>query len=125
MQRERADEGGGRVAGLLQQRGGGARARAQPVAAVVADAMLKRIDAGQDRRVRRQRRDGVRVRELEAHAIGREPIEGRRRRRPTVAAERVRAQRVDCDEQDVLMRDRAEIGRLRRARDRRKRSEKN
>jgi hypothetical protein len=38
--------------------------------------MLKRIESSEDAGVRRQRDDGVRVREVEADALGREPIEG-------------------------------------------------
>ena len=48
---ERTDERRGRVAGLLEQRPGGSRAGGQPIAAVVANAMLKRIRAGEDARM--------------------------------------------------------------------------
>ena len=52
-----------------------------------------------------QRDDGRRVRRVEPHAAGREPIDRRRGHRAVaVGAERVRPQRVDRDEQDVLRR---------------------
>ena len=54
--------------------------------------------------MRRQRHDGVRVREREARAVRRQAIEIRRPRRPAVRRQRVGAQRVDGDEQDVLIR---------------------
>jgi len=72
--------------------------------------MLKGILAGEDARVRRQREDGVRVREIEEDTVAREPIEGGCRDRAAVRAERVSAQRVDRDEQNVLIRNRPEVG---------------
>ena len=42
--------------------------------------------------------------------LGREPIERRRRRRAAVTAQRIGAQRVDGDQQNVLIGDRMEIG---------------
>ena len=56
--------------------------------------------------MRRQRQDGVRVREIEPNALGGEPIERRRRGGAAIRPERVRAQRVDGDEEDVLTGDR-------------------
>ena len=116
VQRERADERGGRVAGGLQQRRGRARAGGHAVAAVVTNAVLVGIQARQDAGVRRQRRDRVRVRvrEVEADALRREPIERRRRRAAAVAPKRVGAQRVDRDQENVLPRNRPEVGLRRR-----------
>ena len=50
-----------------------------------------------------QRHDGVRVREREPRAAGGQAIEVRRLRRAAVRRQRVGAQRVDRDEQDVLV----------------------
>lgn len=44
------------------------------------------------------------MRGRESQAVGRQPIEVRRRRLAAVGAERVGAQRIDRDEQDVLIR---------------------
>jgi hypothetical protein len=66
--------------------------------------VLERVHAGQDAGVRGQRDDRVRVGECEANALGREPIDVRRPRRSAVDAERVGSERVDGDEQDVLIR---------------------
>jgi hypothetical protein len=109
MQRKGADEGSSRVAGLLEQRRSGARLGRQTVAAVVAQAMLKRELAREDARVRRQGEDGVGMREIEADALGGEPIERRRCRGAAIRTERIGAERVDGDEQDVLLRYRVEI----------------
>ena len=110
VQRKRADEGARRVAGLLEQRGDRRRARGEPVAAVLAHAVLVRVFARQDAGVRGQRERRLRVREGEAHAFRGEPVERGRARGAAVAAERVGAERVDRDEQDVLARNRPEIG---------------
>src|SRR4051812_30609373 len=71
--------------------------------------MLKRISTGEDAGVRTERGHRMRVRKPEPHALGRPPIERRRRRRPAVTTQRIGAQRVDGDEENVLMRDRMEI----------------
>ena len=45
----------------------------------------------------------MRMGEIEAGASGREGIEIRRLRRTAIAGERIRAQRVDGDEENVLI----------------------
>jgi hypothetical protein len=72
--------------------------------------VLERILSGRDARVRRQRDDGVCVREVETDAFGREPIERRRRSGPAVGTQRVCAERVDRDQQNVLTGDGPKIG---------------
>jgi hypothetical protein len=48
--------------------------------------------------------------EVESHSLARQPIQRRRRRAAAVAAERIRAQRVDGDEENVLVGDRMQAG---------------
>jgi hypothetical protein len=55
IEHERADERGGAVAGRFEQRGDGWMGRVGLIDAVFADAVLRWKQAGQDRRVRRQR----------------------------------------------------------------------
>ena len=102
-EREPADERAGGEARRLEPRGQrrGAVLDAEP--AVVAHAVLVRQPAGEDRRVRRQRHDRVRVREGKPRAARSQPVEVRRLRAPAVRRQRVGAQRVDGDEQDVLI----------------------
>ena len=102
-ERKPADERARRKARRLEPRGErrGAVLDAKP--AVVAHAMLVRQPSGEDGGVRRQRHDRVRVREREPRAAGGQTIEVRRLRPPTVRPERVRSQRVDGHEQDVLV----------------------
>lgn len=88
---------------LLQQRGRRHRAGRDAEAAVVADAVLERVLARQDAHVRRQREHRVRVGELEAHAPACEAVEVRRIGGAAVGMQRVGPQRVDGDEQDVLI----------------------
>ncbi len=57
-----------------------------------------------------QRDHGVRVREVEPYAFRGQAIERRRRRAAAVTAKRIRAQRVDGDQKNVLVGDRVEIG---------------
>ena len=109
VERERADERAGREPLGAQARGERLGAGGHPEAAVVANAMLKGIQAGQDADVRGQRDDGMRMREVVADAIGGQGVEVRRRGAPPVGAKRVGPQRVDRDEQHVL------IGRLQHA----------
>ncbi len=109
VQRERADERGGRVAGRFEQGRGRARIVRQTVTAVLAQAVLEGIRAGEDARVRRQRQHRVRVCEIETHARRGERIERRRRRGAAVTPQHVRAQRVDRDQEDVLSRYRTEV----------------
>jgi hypothetical protein len=105
VQRKRADEGSSGVAGFLQQRGGGLRVRRQPITAVIADAVCIRIRPGQDARVRRQCDDRVRVREVEPDSAGGERVERRRCGDAAVAVQRIAAQGVDGDQQNVLIGD--------------------
>ena len=101
---EAADEGAGRKPQGLESR----RERPGPVldaiAAVVAHAVLVRKLPGQDGGVGGQRHDRVRVRERKARAARGQPIEVRRGGTAAVRPKRVGAQRVDGDEEDVLVR---------------------
>ena len=119
MEWERRHERGRRVTRRLEQGRGGPRRRRQAVTAVVAQAVLERILAGQDRGVRRQRDHGVGVGEVEPDTLAGEPVEGRRRRTPSVTPERIRPERVDGDQKDVLPGNRMQVrlARRRRARD--------
>ncbi len=110
MHGKRGHEGGGRIPGLLQHGGDRSRAGRQAVAAVLAQAVPVGVLARQDACVRGQRQHGVGVGEIEAHALGREPVDRGRRCRPPVRSERVRPERVDGDKKDVLPFDPAEIG---------------
>jgi hypothetical protein len=110
VQRETGDERRRSIARLFQHRRRGTGVRRQSVAAVVAQAMLKRVLAGENAGVRRQRDHRVRVGEVEPNALGRQAIERRRRGRAAVAAKRVGAKRIDGDEQDVLLGYGMEIG---------------
>ena len=65
--------------------------------------MLVGQQAAENRRVRRQRDDGMGVREGEARAVARESIQVRRLRRAAVRRQRVGPERVDGHEQDVLI----------------------
>jgi hypothetical protein len=114
VQRKRADERRRLKPRVLQQRRQRLRIGWQPVSTVVADAVLKRIPPREHAGVGAQRGDGVGVRELETHALRGEPVERRRRRRSAIAAQRVGAQRVDGDQENILRRDRVQIS-LRRA----------
>ncbi len=75
----------------------------EPIAGVVADAVLVRIPSAEDAGVRRQRDDRVGVREVEARAARGQRVQVRRRGAPAVRTERVGAQRVDRDEQHVAI----------------------
>src|SRR5262245_44947881 len=87
--------------------------------------MLKRVPPREDAGVRWERHDGMGVGEVEADAFTREPIERRRRCRTAVASQRVGAERVDRDEQDVLAGNRTEIDLRRRTRARARENEHN
>ncbi len=104
IEREPADERAGREAERLQPRRQRVGLRLDPIAVVVADAVLVGIGAGQDAGVRRQRDDGVRVREGEARAARGERVEVRRAGAAAVGRQRIGAQRVDGDEEDVAVR---------------------
>ncbi|MFO0980811.1 MAG: hypothetical protein U1E76_03515 [Planctomycetota bacterium] len=102
LEHERRDERSGVVAGSLQRLGHGDVLGREPEQAVVAHAMLVRVEPGEDRGMRRrgQRTRGVRV--LEAHAARCQPIDHRRHfLRAAVAAELVGARRVERDQDEV------------------------
>ena len=103
FERHAADEGARLEPLVLQHRRDRRHAGLQPVAAVIADAVLVGVGAGEDARMRRPGQRGVRVREVEPRAARRERVEVRRPRRAAVAAHRIRPQRVDGDEEDVLI----------------------
>jgi hypothetical protein len=103
IERKCADERGCREAGRFQPRRDRFGALRQAIAAVIPDPVLERIRAREDAGVRGQRDDGVRVSKGEADTGSRQRIDVRRPRRAPVAAERVGAQRVDGDEQHVLL----------------------
>ena len=97
-----ADERGGRVAACLQERGQGLPILGEHVGAVVVHAVVRRLEAAQDRRVGRQRQRDRRQRLLEHRALRGEGVDVRRQARgPAVGADPVRAQRVDGDEEDA------------------------
>ncbi len=104
VEREGADERAGAEAVVLQPGGERLDAWRQSIAAVLAVAMLKRVQTGKDAGVRGQRDDGLSVGERETDAAGGDGIDVRRARRAAVAAERVAAQRIDGDEEDVAVR---------------------
>ena len=104
VQRKGGDEGTGRVTSLLENRRERTCARREPIAAVLADAVDVRILTGENARVRWQRKDGLRMRKREADAFARKPVERGRRCRAAVRAERIRAQCVDRDEENILSR---------------------
>jgi hypothetical protein len=87
----------------LEKRGGGLLRRREPVAGVVADTVFVRVTARQDARVRGQRDNGVRVRELEPCALRGQTIEVRRECTSAVRAHHIGAQRVDGHEQHVAI----------------------
>src|SRR4029078_5749140 len=72
---ERAQEGAGGVPGGGEPGGERLDGRIEAERAVVANAVVRRIQAGEDRRVRRQRQRHVRVGGLEAHAVARQAVE--------------------------------------------------
>ena len=53
--------------------------------------------------MRRERHDGVRVGEVESEAVAGQPVEVRRRRGTAVATQDVGAERVNGDQEDVLI----------------------
>ena len=76
---ERAHEGAGAIAGLAQERGQGVGVRREAEARVVADAVVERVAAGEDVRVRGQRHHVLGVGLLEAHARRGQPVHPGRR----------------------------------------------
>ncbi len=111
VERISADEGAGRIARVVQRGRQGRDLRRQAVARVVAHAVLERVQAGEDVGVRRQGHDVVGVGIGVDAAARREPVEARRRRRrAAVPADRVPAQRVDRDQDDVRVLGRPRAG---------------
>ena len=97
-----ADEGAGRVAARLHPLGERRRLLLDEEAAVVADAVLRGDEPGEDRRVRgkRQRHRGRGL--LEEDALGGDRVDVRGVDAPeAVAAQSVGAQRVERDDDDV------------------------
>ncbi len=72
-------------------------------AGVVAHPVLEGVASGHDARVRRRRDHRMRMGEAEPDPVFRERIEVGRRGPSAVAAERIAAQRVDRDDQHVLI----------------------
>ena len=103
FERDATNEGSSGESLLLQQRRDRRGARLQAIAAVVADAMLVRVCSCQDAGMRGTREYRVRVREFETQPYRREVVQIGRARRPAVRAERIRPERIDCDEQQVLI----------------------
>jgi hypothetical protein len=100
IEHEARDEAGGRIAVAAEDLGERRHARRERLA-VAQQAVALRLVAGEERRVARRGGGRRRVRALEHDALAREPVEGRRRERTAVGAERVGAERVDGDEHDV------------------------
>ena len=103
IERETADEGAGGKAEALQPRGQRRGPGPDPVAVVVAHAVLVGIRAGQEARMRRQRDDRVRVGEGEPRAARGERFEARRAGAAAVDGNRIRSERVDGDEEHVAV----------------------
>ena len=102
IERERAHEGPGAPSPLVENRGEGGPVGRETEARVVVNAVAQGVQAGEQVGVRGQGHDVVRPGRLEANALGGEAVDPRRPRvAPAVAAERVRAQRVDGDDQDA------------------------
>ena len=102
IEREGAHEGPGAPAPLVENRGEGGPVGRETEARVVANAVAQGVLAGEQVGVGGQGHDVVRPGRLEANALGGEAVDPRRPRvAPAVAAERVRAERVDGDEQDA------------------------
>ncbi len=102
VERKRADERSGGVARAAQDGGEGRHRRREPEAAVLAHAVLKRIEPGEDVGVGGQRHHVVSVGVGEHPPLGGQAIENGSLR-PPVAGEtrRVGAQGVDGDQDDV------------------------
>jgi hypothetical protein len=100
IEHEAGDEGAGAPAVRTKDLGQRVRGIGQRLA-VAQHAVPLRLLAGEERRVAGGRRRRGRERALEERAFLREAVEGRRRERSTVGAERVGAQRVHGDEHDV------------------------
>ena len=102
VEREGADEGPGAPAPLLENRGEGGPVGREAEARVVVNAVAQGVLAGEQVGVGGQGHDVVRPGRLEANALGGEAVDPRRSRvAPAVAAECVRAEGVDGDDQDA------------------------
>jgi len=103
VERKGGDERGGLEGRRLQPRCECLRARRQARARVLAIAVLIRVQPREDAGVRGQRHHRLRVREREPQSVGGERVDRGRSRRTAVAAERIAAQGVDSDQQDVAV----------------------
>ena len=101
-ERERADEGCRAPAVRPQERSQGGSIGRETKATIVPHAVTEGILPGEQVGVRGQGDHVVGVRALEAYAAGGEPVDPRRfGARTPVRAESIRAQGVDCDQQDA------------------------
>jgi len=103
LERDATNEGASGESLLLQYRRNRCSARLQAIPAVVADPMLVRVCSCQDAGMRRTRECRVRVREFETQPYRRKVVQIGRTRPSAVRAERIRPERIDCDEQQVLV----------------------
>ena len=102
VERKCADECARPISERMQHRCEGVDLLRQPEAGILVDAVVRRIEARQDVRVRWQRHDGMGMRGRKSHAPLRQTIDRwRGRARVAVRADRVSAQRIDRDEQHV------------------------
>ncbi len=104
IERESAHEGSGGEAEALHPHGERGGIGLDSIAVVVADAVLVRVDAGQQAGMRRQRDHGVCVGEGEPRAACRERIDARRAGASAIGGHGIRPQRVDGDDQDIALR---------------------
>jgi hypothetical protein len=74
VEHERAHHGSGRIACLLESLGHGAKFVGQRLPGEVLHAVLKRVGAGQDHRMRRPGQGNLRDRALKHHAVQSQPI---------------------------------------------------
>ncbi len=101
-QHHRRDHGGGVVTALRQELGQRRHAGREDEGAVVAHAVARREEPGEDRGVRRQGDRGRAVAALEAHSAAGQRVQVRRRRmRPAGAPQMVGTRRVEGEENDV------------------------
>src|SRR5262249_33007047 len=115
VERESADEGAGAVAGRLEEHRKSRNLLTEAKQSVGADAMRRRRDAREDRRVRRQRQRRAGVGAGETNALAGDPIERWCQPRPTAeGADPVAPQRVDGDQQEVAADARAGLYGVRR-----------
>ena len=103
VEREAADERRGRETCRLESCGRRRLAGRVAIARVVADAVLVRVAAAQDRGVRRQRDHRMCVRKSEAGTARGQPVQIGRRRPAAVRSQCVGPQGVDRDEEDVAI----------------------